>query len=265
MSRPHLIGGAIGLLIALVFHFVPASREVVAGVLRRPYLLLLVPVALALFFLPRYRRSARLNEEGLGLLAQGHVFAALEKFTAARSLAKSPVIPTFNIGLCRLYLWQLDEAERELATLHAREDLLPQFRGVLLPRFALVAALDGRFRDALVRLDEVKALQSGAAEEALLAEAVLACRNKDWARARELLEREALRSLQDTLPLRGLRDALLAWSVEQLTGERRRVEALAVFKEASPDKLQAAWPELADFLLAGAQRQEGSGDGSRGG
>ncbi len=263
MSRPHLIGGAIGILLFLLFRFVPAAQEVVREIGRRPYLVLLLPAALALFFLPRYRRSARLNDEGLQLLVQGRVFAALEKFTAARSLAKSPVIPTFNIGLCRLYLWQLAEAERELAVLHAREDLLPQFRGVLLPRFALVAALEGRFRDAVVRLDEAKALNSGAAEEALLAEAVLACRNKDWARARELLERQELSSLPDTLPLRGLRDALLAWSVEQLTGERRRVEALAVFKEASPDTLQAAWPELAAFLLAGAQRLEGSRDGSR--
>jgi hypothetical protein len=47
-----------------------------------------------------------------------------------------------------------------------------------------------------------------------------------------------------------LRDALLAWSVERLTSERRRVEPLAVFGEASPDKLQAAWPEFVAFLLA---------------
>jgi hypothetical protein len=251
MNRYQLIGAAIGIVLVVLGQLVPEVGELGREFGRRPYLILLlflIPLALAPILVPRYRKSARLNDEGIALLAQGRVFAALEAFTAARSLAKSPVVATFNIGLCRLCLWQLDEAERELATLHARKDLTPQFRGMMLQRFALVAALAGRSQDAVARLDEARALTRDTLVEAPLAEAVLACRDQDWARARALLEREEMLTLVATL--RGLRDALLAWSVARLTGERRGVEPLAVFHEASPDKLQAAWPEFAAFLLA---------------
>jgi tetratricopeptide (TPR) repeat protein len=251
MKRPQLpqiIGGAIGILLFLLLKFVPAVREALGELYRRPYLMFIALGAMALFFLPRYRKSARLNDEGVKLLSQGHVFAALEKFMAARPLAQSPVLTTFNIGVCRLYLWQLEEAERELSRVQERENLTPQFRGILMAPFALVAALEGRLREAFQRLDEARELKSDSAAEAVLASAVLACRRGNWAGARELLEREQCLSLLATS--RGLRDALLAWSVERLTGERRRVDPLAVFGEASPDKLQAAWPELVAFILA---------------
>ena len=120
--------------------------------------------------------------------------------------------------------------------------------------FALVAALEGRLREAVQRLDEARELKSDSAAEAVLASAVLACRRGDWARGRELLERQECLSLLATS--RGMRDALLAWSVERLTGERRPVDPLAVFGEASLDKLQAAWPELVAFILAGHQKVE---------
>jgi tetratricopeptide (TPR) repeat protein len=251
MKRPQLpqiIGGAIGILLFLLIKFVPAVREVLGEIYRRPYIPLIAVGLLAIFFLPRYRKSARLNQEGIQLLSQGHVFAALEKFMAARPLAKSPVVTTFNIGICRLQLWQLDEAERELSKLNDRDDLTHQFRGMLMAPFALVAALDGRLRDALKRLDEAKELKSDSAGLAVLASAVLACRRGTWAEGKALLERPECLSLEG--PLRGLRDALLAWSVERLTGERRPVEPLAIFGESSPDKLQAAWPELVTFILA---------------
>ena len=254
MKRPQLIGGAIGLLLFILLKFVPGVREAFGEIYRRPYLMFIAVAALAIFYLPRYRKSARLNDEGLELLAQGHTFAALEKFTAARTLAQSPVVTTYNIGLCRLQLWQLEEAERELSTLSDREDLTPEFRGMLMAPFALVAALDGRLRDAIKRLDEARELKSNSAVLAVLASAVLDCRRGAWVGGRVLLERPECFSLNG--PLRGLRDALLAWSVERLTGERRHVEPLTVFGEASPDKLQAAWPELVAFILADHQQEK---------
>jgi hypothetical protein len=82
---------------------------------------------------------------------------------------------------------------------------------------------------------------------AVLASAVIACRTGKEAEARTQLERPEVRKLEG--PLRGLREALLAWCLERLTGESHPVEVIAVFSEASPDKLQAAWPELVSFLL----------------
>lgn len=251
MKREKLIGGAIGTLLGLGIIFVPGVREAMREFFMRPYLAFLLVGLMALIFLPRYRKSRQLNDEGVKLLSEGHVFAALEKFLAARPLAKSPVIPTFNIGICRLQLWQLEEAERELSRVAEREDLLPGFRGMLMGPFALVAALEGRLREALQRLDEARDLKSDSAAQAVLALAVLSCRRGDWSGGRALLDRPECFTLEG--PLQGLREALLAWSVERLTGERRHVEPLAVFGEASPDKLQAAWPELVSFILAKGQ------------
>jgi hypothetical protein len=252
MKREKLIGGVIGTLLGLsIIVFPHGVRAVLEEVHRRPYLPFIGVAVLTIIFLPRYRRSRQLNDEGVKLLSEGHVFAALEKFLAARPLAKSPVIPTFNIGICRLQLWQLEEAEHQLSRVSEREDLLPGFRGILMGPFALVAALEGRLKEALQRIDEARELKSDSAAQAVLASAVLSCRRGDWTGGRALLERPECLTLGG--PLRGLRDALLAWSVERLTGERRHVDLLAVFGEAAPDKLQAAWPELVAFILAKGQ------------
>ncbi|RKI40122.1 hypothetical protein D7Y27_21010 [Corallococcus sp. AB004] len=74
-----------------------------------------------------------------------------------------------------------------------------------------------------------------------LASAVVACREGRWAEARELLADAALENLNG--PLRGLRNVLEVWCVEQITGEARPVDAIALFGEASQDSLEAALPE----------------------
>ena len=232
--------------------YVPGSVEVMREFWQRPYYAFALLVPLAAYYLPRYRRSARLSEEGERLLGEGRVFAALEKFEAARPLAKSRVISTYNIGLCRLNLWQLEEAERELTSLLERDDLLPEFKGRLYALLAVVAALEGRERQAWERLDEAKALRCEGMAAVVVAMAVLACRRRHWEEAQARLKRLEPELL--TVPLRGLREALLAWCEERLTGERRPVDVVAVFGEASPDKLEAAWPELVSFLLEHARK-----------
>lgn len=252
MKKQKRIGRLLGIVIAVglitLFHYVPGSREAAGEFYWRfPYILLVLLVPISIYFVPRYRRSARLTSEGVRLLSEGRVVAALEQFEASRPLARSKVIPTYNIGVSRLQLWQLDAAERELTSLEERDDLLPWFRAQLYSALALVAALDGRLWQAVQRLDEVKVLPGDPPVMAVLASAVIACRTGKEAEARTQLERPEVRKLEG--PLRGLREALLAWCLERLTGEHRPVEVIAVFSEASPDKLQAAWPELVSFLL----------------
>jgi hypothetical protein len=97
------------------------------------------------------------------------------------------------------------------------------------------------------RLDEVKTLGGGPFIAAVLASAVIACRREAWAEAKQILDRPECDKLDGTL--RGLREALRAWCLERLTGEQHRVDAVTVFGEASPEALQAAWPELTGFIL----------------
>ncbi|RKH59537.1 hypothetical protein [Corallococcus llansteffanensis] len=251
-NRWLLIGTVLGLVLFVasraLFHFVPGSHEAAAKLSRNaPYFLCALCVPLALYYLPRYRRSAVHNVEGLRLMAEGRVVAALQQFEAALPLAKSDVIPTYNIAVCQLQLWRLPDAERALGRLETRKDLTPQFRAVLCAALALAAAMQGRSKPAEQWLDAVRKWGHKPFSLAVLASAVVACRAGLWSEAREQLGQPVAQEL--TGPLRGLRQALGAWCQEQLTGEPRPVDAVAVFGEASPDALQAAWPELVAFLL----------------
>ncbi|MCY1045040.1 hypothetical protein OV208_27245 [Corallococcus sp. bb12-1] len=259
MRTQWIIGGVLGVALAVVprllSHFEPEAYETVRSFAPSiPYLLFPLVGLLALYFLPRYRRSKALTDEGLQLLSQGRVAAALDKFEASRPLAKVQVIPTYNIGISRLQLWQLPVAERELASLEARKDLTPQFRELLSASLAMVFAMDGRVALAEQRLASVKTRGASPHPVAVLASGVVACRSERWAEAREQLGHSSLREL--TGPLRGLKEALEAWCQEHLTGERRTVDAVAVFGEASPDVLERCWPELVAFLMDRSGRRE---------
>ncbi|WP_375759569.1 hypothetical protein [Corallococcus exercitus] len=225
-------------------HFIPDRQQ---ALMMLPVVLFVLLVPVALYFLPRYRRSQQLTDEGIQLLSEGRVVAALERFEASRPLAKVQVIPTYNIGISRLQLWQLPVAGQELSSVDARKDLTPQFRAILSAAIALVDALEGRLSRVEPRLAEAKSRVDFPLLFAPLASAVVACREGRWTEARTLLRDAGLEKL--TGPLRGLRDVLEAWCVEQLTGEARPVDAIALFGEASQDSLQAAWPELVDYVV----------------
>ncbi|NNB91164.1 hypothetical protein HJC10_26250 [Corallococcus exiguus] len=228
----------------LLRHFIPDRR---LALTMFPVVMFALLVPIALYFLPRYRRSQKLTDEGLQLLSEGRVAAALERFEASRPLAKVQVIPTYNIGIARLQLWQLPVAGRELSSLESRKDLTPQFRAVLSAALALVDALEGRLARVEPRLAEARSRVDFPLWFAPLASAVVACREGRWAEARELLADAALENLNG--PLRGLRNVLDVWCVEQITGEARPVDAIALFGEASQDSLEAAWPELVNYVV----------------
>ncbi|MCY1032756.1 hypothetical protein OV207_14900 [Corallococcus sp. BB11-1] len=246
-------GVALAVVPGVLSRFAPGAYETARSLAPSlPYLLLPLSGLLALYYLPRYRKSRELTDEGLRLLSEGRVAAALERFEASRPLAKVRIIPTFNIGISRLQLWQLPVAERELTSLEARTDLTPEFRAVLSATLALVFAMDGRLTLAEQRLATVRTQGANPHLLAVLASAVVACRAGRWEQARQQLGHSSLREL--TGPLRGLRDALEAWCQEHLTGAPQSVDAVAVFGEAAPDVLEACWPELVAFLVERSSR-----------
>jgi tetratricopeptide (TPR) repeat protein len=201
----------------------------------------------------RNQKGWQLNAEGNTLLSRGHIAAALEKFEAARSLLKNQghgIIP-FNTGVCHLELWQLDAAERDFTTAQGIKPLPVDVRKHIPARLALISALQGALSVADKRLAEAKE-ESPGDPLIVLVQGVIACRREDWAQARALLEGPSTHVLGG--PKRGLRDALLSWSVERLTGERRYVDPITVFGEASTDKLRECWPALAHFLVERARQ-----------
>ncbi|WNG32424.1 hypothetical protein F0U61_01475 [Archangium violaceum] len=213
-----------------------------------PFLVVVFAVIVGTIVGKRNQKGWQLNAEGNTLLSRGRIAAALEKFETARPLLKNEgqgVIP-FNVGVCHLYLWHLDAAERDFTTAQDIKELPAQVRTHIPVRLALISALKGAVGAVEERLAAARAVD---AEDPLivLANGVIACRREDWAQARALLEGPATHILGG--PMRGLRDALLAWSVERLTGERRYIDPVTVFGEASTDKLREAWPALVQFLL----------------
>ncbi|MGA9523308.1 MAG: hypothetical protein WBV82_17705 [Myxococcaceae bacterium] len=208
-------------------------------------LLFLVFVALLTVFILRARRGANVNNEGIALLSQGRLTEALSRFEAARpALRRNPLI-YMNLGVTRLALWQLEEAERELEAARKKR-LVTNLSQLVVPQLALTKALQGQAASAHKWLEESKSLKNDASAAALLASAVLSCRAGDWTRARATLERQELDALGGSQ--RGLREALRAWTVEQTSGELRHVDAVSLFGETGPERLRAAWPEFVAFI-----------------
>jgi len=216
-------------------------------------LLAVCAVVVSVFVGKRVQKGWTLSSEGNQLLSRGRIAAALEKFEAAHLLLKtrSRGILPFNLGVCHLYLWHLDAAEREFTRAQDTKELPESIRRLIPARLALIAAMQGALGVADKRLGEARTLDE---EDPLivLVNGVIACRREDWAQARLLLHGPATHILGG--PLRGLRDALLAWSVERVSGERRYVDPITVFGEASTDKLRDSWPALVAFLLERAQQ-----------
>ncbi|QRK10819.1 hypothetical protein JQX13_12540 [Archangium violaceum] len=217
------------------------------------FLVVVLAVVVGAIVGKRNQKGWQLNAEGNTLLSRGRIAAALEKFETARPLLKKEgqgVIP-FNVGVCHLHLWHLDAAERDFTTAQDTQELPAQVRTHIPVRLALISALKGALGVAEERLAGARAQD---AEDPLivLVNGVIACRREDWAQARALLEGPATHVLGG--PMRGLRDALLSWSVERLTGERRYVDPVTVFGEASTDKLRESWPALVHFLLERARQ-----------
>jgi tetratricopeptide (TPR) repeat protein len=189
--------------------------------------------------------GARTHNEGVALLTEGRHTQALEKFERALpALRRNPLIH-MNIGSVHHNLWQLEKAEESL--LRATKMMLSSHVKMLaLPLLALNQALLGKAIEARAVLEKVREAGHDASPVALLAQAVLFCRERQWAEAQTVLARHELRNLGGVS--RSLADALRAWSAENTTGQKRHVDVVGVFGETGPDRLQLYWPELAQYL-----------------
>jgi hypothetical protein len=207
--------------------------------------LAVAPLMVGLLLWSRRQRGInQLSVEGAELLHRGRAAEALAKFEEFRGKSRSAVGP-FNVGIARMTLWQLDEAARELEVAKKGSKQLPAVRHGIPVLLGLIHALRGDTRaanDAIGAVD-AKLKDTG---QVLLAQAALSCRAGDFAKGRELLGRHEVKQLGGFNG--ALAAALHAWSVEQTQNELRHVDRIALFGETGPERLKAAWPELAAFV-----------------
>lgn len=190
-------------------------------------------------------RKQAVAQEGARLLAQGRYLQALEQFEAYRKAQPRAAAAAYNCGLTRLRLWKLESALLDLEAARRLGGLgQPLLKTLLHEQLALALALVGRTSEAHQLLRELSG--SGEAADVALASAILHARKGDWAAARtKLATLEVKRMWGTTGALARTLDALC---IEQLTQERRYVDRIALFGEASPDELRKHWPEFVAFV-----------------
>lgn len=238
----------LALLVGLYLLFRPEGDPL-------PTWLLVIPAFfIGLYLFRRYQEKRALPYlQGTELLVRGRPTAALQRLEEARPRFEKEPAFAYHIGVCHLWLWQLEAAEREFSRAAASPQLPADTKATLALSLTLVAALRGRGEEARGRLAEARAQEGEESAAELVIRAVLACREGDWSEALLLLERHETHVLGELW--RGLRDALLAWSLERTTGARRYVELPTVLSEAPVERVQAAWSEFGAFLLERTRRQ----------
>ncbi len=198
------------------------------------------------FFMRALQKRHAASHEGARLLAQGRYLQALEHFEKYRRQQAKQAAGPFNSGVARLQLWKLDEA---VADLEAAEKLgggrHAQLGPLLQEHLALSLALLGRSDDARRRLASVPH-DEGDPGRIGLAEAILLARSGDAAGARTRLGAFEVKQLGGSVG--ALARTLDALCIEQLSGERRHIDRVALYGEVSPDGLKKVWPELVAFV-----------------
>jgi len=233
-----------GVLLALQVVATAYLPQRLAGML--PAVNLLVFFLAFTFFNLRALSANKDSLDGDALLAQGRFLAAVERFEqGTRKAPRSSILP-LNRGVALLSLWRVAEAEQAFADAAAKRFTGFNLERLLHPQRALAAALLGSLEQAEQWLEAAAAAGAGDSAQGTLARAVLAARRGEWAQVRALLQRYEVKQLGG--PPRGLADALSAWAVEQLSGEQRHVDRVALLGEAGTDAIQKLWPELADFV-----------------
>jgi tetratricopeptide (TPR) repeat protein len=197
--------------------------------------------------------AGQANNEGLSLLNSGRFSQALAKFDEAYRLSPQTAF-RFNATVAQLRLWQPEKALPALeALLEGTPDATVQT--LALDNVLWARALLGDGPGHARALTQAQAHRAALAEKGVppqdagleqLSLAILACRGGRWDDARAHLLRPEIAGLA-SVP-RTLSDVLLAWTAEQLTGERRPIHRVNLLGEAGPDRLAALWPELLAFV-----------------
>lgn len=76
----------------------------------------------------------------------------------------------------------------------------------------------------------------------------MAARTGDWAGTQRLLATHSASLDQLAGPTRAMAEALEAMAASKLGASGGRVDRARLFREASPENLEQAWPELAEFV-----------------
>lgn len=207
----------------------------------------LVVIFLAfVFWLRVQRRKGIPHDEGVRFLNQGRYLQALERFAAYRQREPKQAVAAFNTAVARLQLWRLEDALADLQTVESLQASRVNELSEWVPEHqALVLALLGRTAEAREKLRAIP-LGKGDSGRIALTEAIVLARGGDSSGARARLGSFEVKHLGG--PLGALARTLDAMCIERLTGERRNVDRVALYGEASPDGLQRAWPELVAFV-----------------
>jgi tetratricopeptide (TPR) repeat protein len=201
-------------------------------------------VLFGFFYFFALRRQSPLHE-GSRLLTQGRYLQALEQFEMFRKVQPRVATAAYNCGISRLLLWKLESAISDLEAAQRLGGLgQPHLKILLSEQLTLAFALVGRTSEAHHMLRQLS--DSSESAHVALASAVLLARNGDWAAARTKLATLEVKRMWGTTG--ALARALDALCIEQLTEERRYIDRVALFGEASPDELRKHWPEFVAFV-----------------
>lgn len=187
--------------------------------------------ALFFFFLWRLQRGNKDLISATELLSKGEFAQSAPLFRSARD--KSPSLAGIQLGVASGLL-QLFEVKEAAATLERARALRrpPALRSYYDGTGALVDALTGV---------EPHEAYDATKPEVVLSQAIRAMRRKEWQAAATLLDHPSQQLLW--LTFKPLREVLAAWCAQELTGERRTVDASLLLKPGLGD-LGAVWPEL---------------------
>jgi tetratricopeptide (TPR) repeat protein len=201
-------------------------------------------VLFGFFYFFALRRQGPLHE-GARLLTQGRYLQALEQFETFRKAQPRVAAAAYNCGISRMSLWKLESALVDLETAQRLGGLAqPHLKVLLSEQLALALALVGRTTEAHHQLRQIS--DPSDAAHVALASAILLVRTGDWATARTKLGTLEVKRMWGTTG--ALARTLDAFCIEQLSQERRYVDRVALFGEASPDELRKYWPEFVAFV-----------------
>lgn len=235
---------AIAAVFIMAAYVIAVDRASVLGQLALAVTVFVVVFTLVL----RRARVNRVSIEGVTLMNQGRFLDALGTFERGQTLAPRSHLFPFNRGVVLVSLWRIAEADTAFAKAASMKfaNLGLNLERLVTPQRALVAALQGKLDEARTHLARAEQLSLTRSAHLTIANAIIALRAGDAAKARALLAGYEVKMLGG--PMRGLSDALSAWCVERLTGERRPIDKVALFGESGPEGLRLVWPEVITFV-----------------
>jgi tetratricopeptide (TPR) repeat protein len=240
----------VALILLMVLAFFVTFFGVRSGIAPGSMVWLIIPVFVVAFAFAfrRIRRANAASIEGIAFMNQGRFMEALTSFERGQKIAPRSHLFPFNRGVVLVSLWRIGEADTAFAQAAAMKVANFGFNleRMVLPQRAIVAALQGKLDDARTHITRAEGLALTRSAHLTIANAVIALREGDPAKARALLAGYEVKMLGG--PMRGLADVLTAWCVEQLSGERRPVDKVALFGESGPEGLRLVWPEVIAFV-----------------